>query len=76
MTFSNKNFREVVKTTFSVGIGIHVRKETRSKKLIECLSDLGLSISYDKVMKIENDIGDAVVENMSLNHGVLVPPNI
>ena len=70
------NFREVVETPFSVGLGIHVHKETRSKKLIECLSDLGLSISYDKVMKIENDLGNAVYENISLNHGVFVPPNI
>ena len=51
-------------------------KETRSKKLIECLSELGHSISYDKVMKIENDLGNAVAENISLNHGVFVPPNI
>ena len=70
------NFREVVETPFSVGLGIHVHKETRSKKLVECLSDLGLSISYDKVMKIENDLGNAVSENISLNHGVFVPPNI
>ena len=27
-------------------------------------------------MKIENDLGNAVAENISLNHGVFVPPNI
>ena len=66
----------MVETPFSVGLGIYVHKETRSKKLLECLSDLGLSISYDKVMKIENDLGNAVAENMPKNHGVFVPPNI
>ena len=76
MTLSNTNFREVVETPFLVGLGIHVHKETRSKKLTECLSDLGLSISHDKGMKIENNIGNTVAENISLNHRVFVPPNI
>ena len=51
-------------------------KETHSKKLTECLTDFGPSISYDKVMKIKNDLGHEVVENISLNHGLFVPPNI
>ena len=66
----------MVETPFSVGLGIHVHKETRSKKLLECLSDLGLSISYDKVMKIENDLGNAVAGNVPQNHGAFVSPNI
>ena len=76
MTLFNTMFREVVETSFSLGFGIHVHKETHSKKLIECLSDLGLSISYDKVIKIENYLVNAVAENVSLNHGVFVRPNI
>ena len=52
MKHSNTNFSEVVETLFLVELGIHVHKETHSKKLIKCLSDLGLSILYDKVMKI------------------------
>ena len=75
MTLSNTNFREVVETPFTVGLGIYVHKDKCSKKLIECLSDLGLSISYGKVMKIKNDLGIAEVKNISLNHGVFVPPN-
>ena len=71
ITLSNTNFREMVETPFSVVLGIHVHKETRSKKLTECLSDLELSISYDKVMKIENDLGNAVAENISLSHEYL-----
>ena len=76
MTLSNTNFREVGETPFLVELRIHVHKETRSKKFIECLSDLGLSISCDKMMKIEKDLVNAVAENISLNHGVFVPPNI
>ena len=40
MTISNTNLREVVETPCSVGLGIHVQKDTRRRKLIKCLSDL------------------------------------
>ena len=76
LTLCNTNFKEMVETTCSVELRIHVHKEKRSKKLIECLSDFGLSISCEKVMTIENDFGNAVAENTSLNHVVFVPPNI
>ena len=63
MTFSNKNFSEVVETPISVGLGIHVHKEVHSKKLTECLPELGRSISYDKIMKIENDLGKHITKS-------------
>ena len=72
MTLSNTNFREKAETPFSLGLGIYVHKGARSKSS----SDLGFSVSYDKVTKIENDLGHGVAENISPNHGVFVPPNI
>ena len=54
---------------------LHVHKE-RNNKLLDCLENLGLSISYDSVMKIKNGLGNAVIENMSINQGVFVPPNV
>lgn len=35
MTLPSKNFREVVETPFSVGLGMHAHKTTCVKKLIE-----------------------------------------
>ena len=35
-------FKGTVETPFAVGLGILVHKETRNKKMIEYLSDLGL----------------------------------
>lgn len=75
-TQPESDFRDVTETPFAVGLGLHVHKETRNKKLLDCLADLGLSISYDSVMKIENGLGNAVIENMSINQGVFVPPNV
>lgn len=55
---------EMIETPFSVGLGLHVHKETQNKKLINCLSDLRLSISYDSVMKIGYKLEKTVLENI------------
>ena len=76
MKLSNKNFREVIETPFLVATRINVHNETHSKKLIEFLSDLGLSISCNKVMRIKNNIGNSELKSKLLNHGVFVFLNI
>ena len=68
-------YKDTVETPFAVGLGILVHKETRNKKMIEYLSDLGLSISY-KVMKLENDWGNMIVEKRNSNEGVYIPGNL
>ena len=69
-------YKDTVETSFAVGLGILVHKETRNKKkMIEYLSDLGLSMSYKKVMKIENGLGNMIVENRNSNEVVYIPDN-
>ena len=63
-------------TPFAVGLGLHVHKETRSKKIIDCLSELNLSVNYDKILKIETEIANAVTKTIQQNNGVYVPPTI
>ena len=63
-------------TPFAVGLGLHVHKETRSKKIIIGLSDLGLSIDYDRVMKIETETANSVTDTINKNNGVYVPHTI
>lgn len=63
-------------TPFSVGLGLHIHKETRSKKIVDCLEDLGLSIGYDSVMDIENTIADKVTDVIDENNGAYIPHTI
>ena len=63
-------------TPFTVGLSLHVHKTTRSKKLVDLLSNLNLCIPYDKVMKIETALGNAVIKEKEELNGVYVPPNI
>ena len=73
---TDTDFREVVETPFSVGVGLHVHKETRNKKVVNILSNLGLSISYKRVLKIENGLANAIVEKITTSGGVFVPSNL
>lgn len=56
-----------------VGLSIHAK--TRSRELIETVHRLGLSVSYDRVLSISSELGNAVC---SLYHReqVVCPPNL
>ena len=73
---TESSYKDTVETPFPVWLGILVHKETRNKKIIEYLSDLELSISYEKVMKIENGLVNMIVENRSSSEGVYIPHNL
>lgn len=70
------NFRDMIETPFTVGLGLMVHKESRNKKVIQHLFNLGLSVSYDRIMKIENGIGNAIAEKMSTNGGIYIPEHL
>ena len=71
----HENFRDMVETPLSAGLALHLHKETRSE-IINCLYDIRLTISYDKVMKIENGLGNAVLENIGSNRGTFIPSTL
>ena len=73
---NNGDFRSSVETPFSVGLGLYVHQKTRSKDIVNTLSGLKLSISYEKVLQIETDIANAVAVSAENNGGIYVPPNI
>ena len=53
-------------------IGLNIHTQTRSKKLVTQLFNLGLSISYDRVMQLENQLATAVCQDM-VEKGVVCP---
>lgn len=48
-------------TTLAVFIGLSVYSKTRKRQLIELLHDNGMCISYDRVLEITSQLGEAVV---------------
>ena len=59
-------------TPFPIYVGLSVYGKTRMKSLIEILHEHGLSISYDRVLELSSQLGDAAV-NMYMADGVVCP---
>ena len=53
-------------------LGMKIHTEKRSRKITTHLHDLGLSVSYDRVLQLENQLATAVCENFQ-EKGVVVP---
>ena len=73
---ADSSFRDTIETPFAVGLGIFVHKEIRNKKMIQYISDLGLSIPYNKVIRIENGLENAIIEKKKSNNGIYIPANL
>ncbi len=56
-------------------IGLNVHTQTRSKKLITQLYELGVSISYDRILQLENQLATAVCQDME-KKGVVCPAQL
>ena len=73
---NDRAFNQMSETPLTVGLGLHLHKSTRSKDFVELISDLGLCISYDKIIKIENFIANSVTQRIKENNRVYIPSNI
>lgn len=60
-------------TPFAVYVGLLVYAKTRKRQLIDILFENGISVSYDRVLEISAQLGDAVVAQY-VEDGVLCPP--
>ena len=58
-----------------VYIGLNIHQMTRSKKLIDQLYQMGISISYDKVMELEEWIATSVCEQFEKD-GIVAPTGL
>lgn len=53
---SDAGFRNRIETPLSIGLALTIHKKTRSKGLVNVLSQLQIGCSYDKVVNIEKHI--------------------
>ena len=54
-------------------MGMAVYAKTRKRNLVEMLHDHGMSISFDRVLEISAQLGDATVSKY-VEEGVVCPP--
>ena len=65
-----------IETTSNVGLGLYVHQKTRSKNLCNFLSDLNLSVNYDKVCNIKSNLAKSVIKRTKENGGIYKPSSI
>ena len=62
-------------TPLPIYIGISVHAKTRSRELVEALHNLGISISYDRVLAISTDLGNEVCRRYT-EESAVCPSNL
>ena len=62
-------------TPFNIYIGLKLYSTIRSRTIIDHLFNLGISISYDRILSITKSVYEGICENYS-NYGVFVPQNL
>ncbi|KAL9954824.1 hypothetical protein ACROYT_G042404 [Oculina patagonica] len=62
-------------TPISIYVGLSIHAKSRSRDLIETMHTLGLSVSYDRVLAISTDLGNAVCRQYQ-EEKVVCPPNL
>ena len=60
-------------TPLAIYVGLKLHAETRKRELVEKLAQLGISITYDRVLQISADMGNSVCELYRLEQ-VVCPP--
>ena len=67
-------FKREMPQQLAVGISMH--QAFRSKKAINLLHGFGMSVEYNRILRLENQIANSVMRQMLLNDGLYIPPEI
>lgn len=59
-----------------LAVGLAVHQATRSKQLVNMLHGFGMSLEYNRLMRVEAQIEASVLQQIVETGGVYIPPNI
>ena len=65
-----------VETPLNIGLGLYMYHVSRSKKLVNFISDLNLGANYQKIVNIKKGIVQAVLDKKKENSGVFIPSTL
>lgn len=77
---TDNNKAQVVKTTrempqqLAVGLAIH--QSSRSKELVNMLHGFGMSVEYNRLLRVETQIDSTVLDRIEQNGGIFLTPEI
>ena len=64
-----------METPVPIYIGLMLHAHTRKKELVDKLYNLGMSISYDRVLRLSAQMGNNICEQFNRDH-VVCPPSL
>ena len=67
---------DTVETPLNVGSGIYIHEEIRCRELIDILSNLNISIDYDKLLNIESQLANSILTEINRNDDVFIPKSV
>ena len=70
---SSSNMRFCNEMPQQLAVGITMRQTMRSKKLINMLHGCGASVDYTRLLKLETQIANTILERMVVNDGIYIP---
>ena len=59
-----------------LAVGIAVHQAVRSKQLINMLHGFGMSVDYNRILRVEAQIEASVLKRMELNNGLYILPDV
>ena len=61
------------RTPLAIYLGVMIHTKTRKRELVDQLFDLGLSVSYDRVLEISTELGNKVCHYYQTQKAVCPP---
>ena len=59
-----------------LAVGIAEHQAVRNKQLITMLHGFGISVDYNRILRVEAQIEASVLKRMELNDGLYIPPDL
>ena len=59
-----------------LAVGLAVHQSIRSKGLVNMLHGFGMSVEYNRLLRVESQIEASVLKRMEQNNGLFLPANI
>lgn len=53
-----------------LAVGLAIRQASRSKRIVNMLHDFGVTVRYERLLRVETQLANAVTEKMLLNGNV------
>lgn len=59
-----------------LAVGLAVHQSVRSKQIVNILRGFGISVEYNRLLRVETQIECSVLKRMEQNNGLFLPPDI